>query len=301
MDKYILFVTRKNVTKKDNEIFMFNELKKHIKVRIMSYDYFVKNLNRFKIMPISILLSLKQEKVYIKLLRQIFKNIKICGYTFDLIDYNEARKNIMVKNISNFDISFIVEKSKYLTQKSLYIFNPVKCFSYTVKQKKTDFKIVHFGRINNKRLNIIISISNIPGLKIELYNTNMPHKNILKKYKNIKIYNGIFDNRYYDITNYNNTFLLSINEVTDFKYYSNRLTTSLGYRCCILQEYFKDIYDDFDENSIIIWKNTNELIEKINNIKNNFSLQNKLRENAYELSKKYTYNKYINFIYPYII
>ena len=288
----VLYLTTNTLNKNSSEYYHICELKKIYPVSHYLYSSFIKDIKNIKEIPLFILISIKEQNVNVKLIRNVFNDIKIYGYTWDSIKFKETRKKTMKYNICNFDFSFIVEDDSEYKNKAIQIFNPTKCEEYIeipIKSYTGSIKIIHFGRINKKRYDIINYLSKIPYIIIDLYTND---KKYVFKSRNINKYKPVYGNKIYHITNYYNTFVLSINEVVKYKCYSNRITMMCGYRCCILQEYFDRIYEDFNKSQMLIWKNKNELLNAIIRLKDNFELQENLCKNAFNISKIYSFENY---------
>jgi hypothetical protein len=251
--------------------------------------------------------NLKNDTKYMNLIKN--KN-NLYGYTFDLIDYTNERKKTMINNINTIKLSFIVENTKYnnIQNKCIQIFQPTKIESYIIsKSNNNQIKFIHFGRINSQRYKYIINVAQLfPKYNIYLYGFNTLEnyiKEAIYKFPNIKLINNgdcIYGNKIYYLIKDINTFVLSFSERPEYCYYSNRIPMLCGYRGLILQQYFNNIEKFFTNDELIIFKNINELKNKLNLLINNIDLQNKYRENAFKKSQLYSFDNYILKIINYI-
>ena len=227
---------------------------------------------------------------------QIFDKSKVFGYTYDLIDYGNRKINF-TKHILNVPLSFIVEPPESINiknTKAYHIFQLTKIFPYVVKNSSSNQpKFVHFGRTNGRRLDQITQIAKMfPSIPLFIYCKNNPRTKV--HLPNIHIVRGFFKGQeLYDILKNQNTFVLSFSERPRKQYYSNRISMLCGYRGLIVQQHFQNIEKCFDKNSMIIFREIADLKPKIEKFLNNYDLQSKTREKAFEMSRKYSFHNYV--------
>ena len=293
------------------EIFIKQTLHKYnINCELIELERFLKN--QYLYSNAICFYNLKNRPQYLKYI----KNKKnIIGYTFDYIMFNNLFKNTITQNINYFNKSFIVEDCQDVNEikdksKCMYIWQPTKIINYKTEFSVSDeLKFIHIGSIYPDRVIKLINIAKkFPDVNIYLYGyNNILKRNIFKgrisnnisinkllNYKNIKFITKNKLNGYemYKLLKNNNTFILSFS-ITQKLYFSNRIPMLCGYRALVLQEYFNGINNYFSDKDMIIFKNTDELADKISNVINNYELQNKYRTNAFNISMKYTFDNYI--------
>jgi len=296
----ILITYQNQINNYSTESFIKNSFKKlNINCIFIKTDHLIKNINKYG--NYICLYNIKNNTDFIKILKK--SNLKIYGYTFDLINYknlyHEDRQSIMEYNINHIKTSFIVEDSynyKNIINKCIHIFQPTKVLPYNITNSISNkIQFIHFGRLNNSRINKIIKISEtFPNINIYLYGytesilVKINRKNI--HYKNHKFIEGL---EMYLLTRNNNTFILSFSEIPKECYYSNRIPMLLGYNALVIQEKFKNIEKYFNDREMIIYSNMKELENKVTHMINNFKEQNILRKNGLECSKKYSFDNYV--------
>jgi len=276
---------------------MINNFKKmNIDCIFVNTNDLIKNVDKYK--NYICLYNLKNKEELITNLEH--SNLKFYGYTWDLINYQGEREKKMIYNINHMKASFIVEDSynyNNIINKCFHIFQPTKVVPYYIAPSvSNDIKFIHFGRLNNTRMDKIIKIAEtFPTINIYLYGYTNTIENIKIKNNNIYCNESKFVERLdmYNLTKNNNTFVLSFSEILDECYYSNRIPMLLGYSSLIIQEKFKNIEKYFSDSEMIIYNNMDELKNKINNIINDYEKQIILRNNALRCSKKYNFENYI--------
>ena len=251
--------------------------------------------------------NLKNDNSHIDKLNN--SNFELYGYTYDLIGYNlePTRAEKMIYNINKIKKSFIVEDSDIYTKiinKCHTIFQPTKVVKYnTEKSTSNNIKFVHFGRISSNRLVSIFEIAYLfPEIDIYLYGAIDTHatqytksrRADLQRLKNIFLYTELkIGIDMYKIVKNNNTFVVSFSERPNECYYSNRIPMLCGYRAIILQQSFYNIEKYFNSEQLIIFNKIEDLKIIMPKLINNYNLQNKYRENALNISKKYSFENYV--------
>lgn len=290
----INFVTSKRVDNSATEKFIANAFKRfYISVCILPVTDYISNVSALQ-HKISFV-NLKINHIQI-LQMQSFNNLY--GYTFDLIDYVPTRKYNILKNINMFNTSFIVEPPqtyKINPEKANHMFQCTKIKPFEIKPIQSQHKcFVHIGRVNFEREEMLKNIANFfPDINLYIF-TLEP---FLTEQKNIKFETKFIEGQeLYTLINQHDTVMLSFSERPKRTYYSNRIPMLCGYQALIVQQYFHGIEKYFSEKEMIVFKTIPEIKAKLETIWGNYTLQQQYRNFAYEKSKQYSFENYVNTI-----
>ncbi len=176
------------------------------------------------------------------------------------------------------DTGFINIAKKYNFPPSKYLplaFND-NIFTNSSKNIKKEERLIFVGAYTKKRAQIL---NNIRYKNIEVYGPSW--KNKLNK--EIKVYNYKID--IYQLANLykNSKYVLNIkHEHNIINGLNMRTFEAIASKSCLLQDYVKDVENNFEINKdIIIYRDINELNDIIKTLENNNKLYNKIVENGY--------------------